>query len=393
MTRNRITGILLFLLGMAVVVAVIELYPMALKWAFGPKKPKGEVIVYVAVPLSGFQANGGQTVLGGVRLMAEHLNREGGLLGYKVTVVGMDDESDSDVAVAVAEEIQQAVQAGKTVVGVVGHYNSGQTIEAMKVYKDLPLIVVTPTASEVSITQQGYGNFFRVNANDTVQAKVDADFLVNTLGVRRVAVVYNDDPYGVGLGQLISQELEALGAEVPVSLQVAVEQSTFEKEVPQVRDAVPDAVFYAGYEIEAPYLRLALVENGLGELIFFASDGAFLSATIDEAEAAAEGIYVSAFGPSPAQAVDKQWVQEYQAVEYRNPDTYSINGYSALAVLAEGVKRAKDFDAARVADAIRDLDFNAPIGQMSFDASGDLKAPQIYVFQVRNGEFVQVFPE
>ncbi|MFZ5918176.1 MAG: branched-chain amino acid ABC transporter substrate-binding protein [Chloroflexota bacterium] len=353
---------------------------------------KGEAIVYVAVPLSGFQANGGQTVLGGARLMAERLNAQGGLLGYQVTVVGVDDESDSDVAVTVAEEIKQAVDEGKKVIGVVGHLNSGQTIEAMTVYKDLPLIVITPTASEVSISQHGYRNFFRVNANDTVQAKVDADFLFNTLGARRVAVVFNDDPYGIGLARLLAQELTALGAEVPLSLQVAVEQSVFEQEIPHIRDAAPDAVFYAGYEIEAPYLRLALVENGLGDLPFLASDGAFLSATIDEAGAAAEGIYVSAFGPSPEQAVDERWIQEYQAVEYRNPDTYSINGYSALAVLAEGVKKAGSLDAAKVADAIRSLDFSAPIGRMSFDEKGDLQAPQIYVFQVRNAAFVQVYP-
>lgn len=361
--------------------------------ACGSKKPSGEVFIYVAVPLSGFQANGGQTVLGGARLMAERINAAGGLLGKKVTVIGVDDESDSDTAVAVAQEIQKALDEGQEIVGLVGHLNSGQTIAAMKIYQNLPLIVVTPTASEVSITQQGYSNFFRVNANDTIQARVDAEFMVNTLGVRRVAVVYNDDPYGIGLGKLMAQDLQALGAEVPVSIQVAVEQSTFAKEIPQIRDASPDAIFYAGYEIEAPYLRLSLVENGLGALPFLASDGAFLSATIDEAGAAAEGIYVSAFGPSPAQAVDQKWIREYQAVEYRNPDTYSINGYSALAVLAEGIKKAKSFDAAKVAAAIRELDFSAPIGRMSFDSQGDLKAPQIYVFQVRNAEFVQVFPE
>ncbi|MDY7039905.1 MAG: ABC transporter substrate-binding protein, partial [Chloroflexota bacterium] len=66
---------------------------------------KGEVYVYVAAPLSGFQANGGQTVVGGVRLMAERLNKSGGLLGYKVVVVELDDEADSDVAVAVAAEV------------------------------------------------------------------------------------------------------------------------------------------------------------------------------------------------------------------------------------------------------------------------------------------------
>ena len=39
------------------------------------EQSKGVAVVYVAVPLSGFQANGGQTVLGGVRLAAEQINR------------------------------------------------------------------------------------------------------------------------------------------------------------------------------------------------------------------------------------------------------------------------------------------------------------------------------
>jgi len=44
----------------------------------------GNAIVYVAMPVSGFQANGGQTVLGGVRLATEEINRSGGLLGYRL---------------------------------------------------------------------------------------------------------------------------------------------------------------------------------------------------------------------------------------------------------------------------------------------------------------------
>ena len=65
--------------------------------ACGPAAPKGEVIVYVAAPLSGFMANGGQTVLGGAKLMAEQLNKAGGLLGYQIKVVGVDDEADDDL--------------------------------------------------------------------------------------------------------------------------------------------------------------------------------------------------------------------------------------------------------------------------------------------------------
>ncbi len=358
-----------------------------------PKEPtKGEVVVYVTVPLSGFMANGGQTVLGGVRLAAEKINRAGGLLGYKVTVIGLDDEADSDVAVDIAGEIQAAVDKGENVLGVIGHLNSGQTLAAMEVYKDLSLVVITPTASEVSLTQKGYQNFFRVNANDATQARVDAEFLVSTLGAKRVAVIYNDDPYGIGLGQLITGELQSLGAEVVVSLQVVVEQFTFPEEILQIATADPDAIFYAGYEIEAPYLRLELVEAGL-DMAFLASDGAFLAATIDEAGSAGEGMYVSAFGPRPDAAVDETWIKEYQAVEYRNPDTYSINGYSALEVLAEGAETAGSFQASQVAEAIRNLtDVETVMGALSYNDAGDLQEQKIYIFQVQEGDWVQVYP-
>jgi hypothetical protein len=46
---------------------------------------KGDVIVYVAVPMSGFQANAGQTVFGGVRLAAEELTARAGLMVIKLS--------------------------------------------------------------------------------------------------------------------------------------------------------------------------------------------------------------------------------------------------------------------------------------------------------------------
>lgn len=352
-------------------------------------RPKGEVIVYVAAPLSGFQANGGQTVVGGVRLAAEEINREGGLLGYRVKVVAVDDESDSEVAAAVAEKIRAAVQGGEPVLAVIGHYNSGQTLAAMEIYKDLPIVVITPTASEVSLTQRGYRNFFRVNANDAVQARVDARFLVEKLGARRVAVLHNDTEYGVGLAKLIRAELERLAAEVVLTLQVAEGQSQYETEVAQVQGASPDAIFYAGYEIEAPYLRAALVRAGV-EVPMLASDGAFLSATIDESDGTAEGMYVSAFAPSPDTAVDRKWVKAYQAVEYRNPDTYSINGYVAMAVLAEGVRKAKSVEGPRVAQALREIRVDTAMGPVSYDENGDVRDAKVFIFQVKDGAFVQV---
>lgn len=355
----------------------------------GQEPTQGEVIVFVAVPLSGFQANGGQTVLGGVRLAAAEINRSGGLMGYRVVVRPLDDESDSDVAVSQISEIEAALQRGEKVLGVIGHLNSGQTLAAMEYYKDMPIIVVTPTASEQSLSERGYDNFFRVNASDDVQAAVDARFLAEHLGARRVAVVHNDTEYGRGLAEALIQELESHGAEAATTIEVAEGQGEYAPEIQQIQAANPDAIFYAGYEIEAPYLRYQLVEAGV-DLPMLASDGVFLAASIDEAAGAAEGMYVSAFAPSPRNVADEDWFEAYQVVEYRNPDTYSVNGYVAMQVLAEGVRKANALQADQIANSLQGNSVKTLLNELKYQNNGDLIDPQIWIYQVQDSEFRQV---
>jgi hypothetical protein len=124
-------------------------------------------VVYVARPTAGSGA-------GACR--GDH--RKGGLRGYRVVVRPLDDESSDDVAVARVGDIQSALDGGETVLGVIGHLNSGQTSAAMELYKDMPLLVITPTASEQTLTNRGYTNFFRAN----VQATVGAEFLRQAAG-------------------------------------------------------------------------------------------------------------------------------------------------------------------------------------------------------------------
>ncbi|MGD8998067.1 MAG: branched-chain amino acid ABC transporter substrate-binding protein [Anaerolineae bacterium] len=350
---------------------------------------QGDAVVYVAVPLSGFMANGGQTVLGGVRLAAEQINRSGGLLGYRVEVRPLDDEADSDVALSQVEEIQQALDAGERVVALIGHLNSGQTLAAMSYYRDMDLVVITPTSSEKSLTERGYTNFFRVNADDTVQADVDARFLTEQLDARRVAVVHNDTEYGRGLADLLIGELESRGGQAVITLEVAEGQSRYDREVALLASAEPDAVFYAGYEIEAPYLRMALVEAGV-EAPMLASDGAFLGATIDEAAGTAEGMYVSAFAPSPENVADERWFEAYQAVEHRDPDTYSVNGYVAMEVLIEAARKAGSLDPDAIAEALRQHTLATLLDGLRYQPDGDLVDAQIWIYQVRDGQFRQV---
>jgi branched-chain amino acid transport system substrate-binding protein len=359
--------------------------------ACGAPAPKGEVTVYVAAPLSGWQAEGGQTVAGGVRLAAEQINRSGGLLGYRLNVVALDDEADTDVATQLAHDVAASLQRER-VIGIIGHYNSDQTAAGLEVYKDLPIIVITPTATDPSLSAQGYQNFFRVNATDSAQAPADAAFLVNELGARRIAVVYANNGYGRGLRQQMRQALEALGVEPAVEIEIPEGAATQKAAVDQIVSLQPDAVFLAGYETEGYVLLPELREAGV-TAPFLASDGCFLYEFIDGSGPAAEGAYVSGVTPDSRAVADDKWWKEYQEIEKRNPGTYSVAGYAAMTVLAQGVERAKSFDSAKVSQALREISYDSLIGPVAYDERGDLKQQTIYIFQVQEGEFVQIQPK
>jgi len=359
--------------------------------ACAPSKPKGEVTVYVAVPLSGWQAEGGQTVAGGVRLMAEQLNESGGLLGYTVRVKAVDDEADSDVAVQVAQKVKEALARGEKVIGVVGHYNSGQTLAAMEVYKDLPIIVITPTASDVTITQKGYKNFFRVNATDAAQGPFDAHYLVEQLGAKRIAIVFADNEYGRGLGKQVGDTLRQMGYPPVAETEIHEGASTQKEAVAAIQKVNPDAVFLAGYETEGYVLLPELRAAGV-KVPFLCGDGCFVYAFIDESGLAAEGAYVSAITPDTRVVANSAWWKAYQKVEARDPGTYSAAGYSAMHVLAEGIKKAGTFDVAKVEQALHNLNMKSLVGQIRYNAQGDLKDPRIFIFRVKDGTFGQVYP-
>jgi ABC-type branched-subunit amino acid transport system substrate-binding protein len=63
-----------------------------------------------------------------------------------------------------------------------------------------------------------------------------------------------------------------------------------------------------------------------------------------------------------------------------------------MKVLLDGAEKAGDFGGQAVAEAVRGLDFDSLLGHISYDPTGDLNDPTIYIFRVQNEEFVQVYP-
>jgi len=157
------------------------------------KKEEGVITIGHAGPLTGSIAHLGKDNENGVRLALDEANAAGVEIGgkkVKFELLSEDDQADPKQGTIVAQKLVDA-----KVAGVIGHLNSGTTIPASKLYHDVGIPQISPSATNVTYTNQGFKTAFRVMANDAQQGKVLGEFAVNKLGVKNIAIIDDRSAY------------------------------------------------------------------------------------------------------------------------------------------------------------------------------------------------------
>ena len=139
---------------------------------FGSFSAKADVVVASAGPMSGQYASFGAQLKAGAEMWVKDVNAKGGINGEKVKLVIGDDACDPKQAVAVANKF-----AGQGVTYVAGHFCSGSSIPASKVYTEEGIIQVSPASTNPAFTDKGGPNVFRVCGRDDQQGEVAGAFL------------------------------------------------------------------------------------------------------------------------------------------------------------------------------------------------------------------------
>lgn len=354
---------------------------------------KGDAYIYAVSPRTGSQAYGGDDVAGGAKLRAWEANRAaGGAAGYRVVIREANDGADSDTASTVAAEIAAAVKKGDKVIGIVGNYNSGQTRASLATFQELgvPVVMVTPSSSNPSLKGD---YFFRVCATDAEQGPAAARFLVQQLGAKSIAVLHTENDYATGLRDEVNRELTRLGVKAAAVVQLKEGAPSFRDKLTALRALQPDVIFLAGDFPDGETLLLDLQAMAWRPAHVMLSDANFVFEVPDTAGKAGEGVYVSTISPDPRAVTGPDWANNYRLVVKHDPGMDAVTGYQAADVLIRGFEKANGaFDARSIANAIRGLDYSSLVGRIKYDANGNLVEQRVYIFQIKNGDFAQVWP-
>jgi branched-chain amino acid transport system substrate-binding protein len=335
-------------------------------------------------PLSGDNAQLGINEVNAVDLAVEQANKKGDL-GFKLELVKADDQGSPEQAPTAAAQVLQ----DDAVIGVIGPSFSGATKAIGATYGDAGLSFISPSATNPTLSQQGFPTFHRIVPSDNVEGSQAADLFAKK-GYKKVVVIDDLSDYGKGVADAMQTGLESQNVTVQ-RIGVDAKTTDYGSTATQVAASGAQAVFYGGYDAQAGLVAQALASAGFsGDK--YTGNGGKSSVFTDGAGAAGDGWYFTC-GCSDATVAPeaKDFTAAYQKKFNTPPSTYSPEAYDAANAMIDAIKTAaKGGTATResVEKAVDALDYKGITTEVKFDKTGevDQSAQVVNLFQQEGGK-------
>lgn len=338
-----------------------------------------------ASPLTGPQAHIGIDIRNGVQLAIEDANAANIQIGgrkAKFEIVAEDDEANPTKATTVAQKLADA-----KVAAVVGHFNSGASIPASKIYSDAGIPQISPSSTNPKYTRQGFKTTFRVVAHDDQQGPTLARFAANTLKVKSVAVIDDSTAYGQGLADAFEATIKSLGIKVVAREHTTDKDTDFKAILTRIKGRTPDLIMFGGIDPQAAPMVKQMKELGI-KAKFIGGDGMQTPNFIKLAGDASDGAMASIPGlPKEQMPGGKAFLEKYKAKFGQDVELFAPMGYDAVMVFIDAMKRAGSADPAKFLPEIGKTGYQGVIGPIAFDDKGDLKDGPITIYVVKGGKW------
>jgi branched-chain amino acid transport system substrate-binding protein len=341
-----------------------------------------EIKIGHVAPLTGGIAHLGKDNENGARLAVEEANAAGVKLDgkdVKFTLVAEDDQADPKVGTTVAQKLVDA-----KVAGVVGHLNSGTSIPASPIYSQAGIPVISGSATNPKLTEQGFKNQFRVVGRDDQQGPAIASYIASEKKPKVVAVIDDATAYGEGIANEVEKALKAAKIQVLAREKGTDKTTDWKAILTKLKGRNPDAVFYGGMDATGGPLLKQGKELGM-KAVFSFGDGACTDKMKELAGDAAEGLLCSQAG-IPAQAASKKFLEAYKKKFNQDPILYSPFTYDAANLLIEAMKKANSSDPKKYLPELQKISFAGSTGTIAFDEKGDRKDAEMTIFTMKGGK-------
>jgi branched-chain amino acid transport system substrate-binding protein len=343
-------------------------------------------------PTSGGIAHLGKDNESGARMAIDELNAKGVTIGgkkVKFELLAEDDAGDPKQGTAAAQKLVDS-----KVSGVVGHLNSGTSIPASKIYSDAGIPQISPSATAMAYTRNGYKTAFRVVADDGFLGGTLGKYAVEKLKGKSIAVIDDRTAYGQGVAAEFEKAVKAAGGAI-VGHEFTNDKATdFNAILTTLKGKKPDVVFYGGMDAVAGPMLRQMKQLGV-DAKFMGGDGI---CTSELPKLAAGGIADNQVVCAEAGGVEgeqKKAMDDFKVAFKKkfNADVqiYAPYVYDAVKVMVAAMEKAGSSDPAKYLPVLAATSgYKGVTGTISFDAKGDIKNGALTLFTYKGGNREQI---
>ncbi|HBB16959.1 MAG TPA: branched chain amino acid ABC transporter substrate-binding protein [Syntrophus sp. (in: bacteria)] len=340
----------------------------------------------VAGAHSGDLASYGLPTVKAAEQVVNAINAKGGVLGRQVALFVEDDVCKPEVAANTAAKlVSQKVDA------VIGHICSGATKAALGIYRDAKIVVISPSATNPDLTQSGqYPNFYRTIASDDAQARLEVDFAMGKLKVRKIAVLHDKGDYGKGLAEFAKKFIDdSKEAKVVLFEGVTPGAVDYSAVVQKIKRADAEAVIFGGYHPEASLIVMQMRKKNM-KIPFISDDGVKDDTFIKVAQKYAEGVYATGPKDTTKNPLAIAAIEAHKKAHGADPGAFFLNAVAATQSILSAIEKAGSTNYDALGKALQTQFVETPLGRIRFDKRGDAIGVGFSVYQVRKGVYVEV---
>jgi len=353
--------------------------------------PAGETIkIGMGAPLLGDYSMFGIDISEGVALA---LAQDDGFEGWSYELVAEDTGGQAEAGAAVANKMV----TDPTVAAIAGHVFTDSTAASMPIYEKAGLPMMSPSATNPTLTQKGSSVFNRLAFTDANQGKTAAGLLYNQLGFTKVALMHDGSSYGQGLADVVQAEFTSLGGEVTAFEAVNPGEADYVAVLSAVADSEPEVVYFGGYAAEAIVMMNQWAQAGLDGVQFFGCDGTFGVEFTEKTGPNGEGAIATSLVPPDSE--EKEKFDVLFAEEYgREPGVLSAFSWAAFDtgnVLIAAIESVAFVEGDKVfiprsaiVQAVRNTYFVGLTGSIQCDDIGECNASGPSFYKVVDGVWV-----
>ncbi len=333
-----------------------------------------------AGPRTGAVAVYGLAVTNAARLAVDDWNKEH---GTNIEMIYEDTQANETQAL----NIYNKFVSDDKVTAIIGGTISSESIAIAGASSDTGVPIISPSATAAAFTDDNGSNVFRACYTDPQQAQLVADFAIDTLGVKKAAILYNmSDDYSTGLEESFKKEFEAKGGTVVISESYPADTVDFRTQLTKISGEDFDVLFVPNYYQDDFNISQQARELGITAQIL-GCDGwdGVLSVAGNNASVIEGAIFINQYSPDMESVQDI--MASYREVYNEEINSFGINAYDATKLVLSAIEKAGSLKAEDINKEIASMEYQGILGSIKFDDNGDPIKTPIYV-TIKDGQYV-----